>query len=98
MGYNSRLRNPDVDRLFEAMLQLKTVDEFYMFFEDLCTVTEIQKLAHRFKAATMLSEGKTYDEIVRETGMSTATISRIKRFLYYGADGYNLVLKRLAGD
>ncbi len=93
---NRKLKDPLVDRLFDAILCLENHDECYRFFEDLCTVSELRSLAQRFEAAKMLAAGHTYDEIVRKTGMSTATISRIKRFLHYGADGYRLVLDRLA--
>ncbi len=95
MSFDERLRSPATDRLFEAMLLLESVEEFYQLFEDLCTIGEIETLAARFRAAEMLHRGGTYEEIVRETGMSSATISRIKRFLRYGADGYLLALERL---
>lgn len=98
MAYDRRLKDEVVDRLFEAILCLDTVDECYRFFEDLCTVGEIKSLAQRFQVAAMLEEGKTYDQIVKATGMSTATISRIKRFLHYGADGYKLALTKLRGE
>jgi TrpR-related protein YerC/YecD len=91
MPANPRLKDVGVDRLFQAILSLKNSDECYQLFEDICTVGEVKSLAARLKAAEMLAAGSTYDE----TGMSTATISRVKRFLYYGADGYRLVLERL---
>ncbi len=93
--YESRLKDPAVDRLFQAILSLRNEEECYRFFEDLCTVGEIRSLAQRLQVAEMLHAGMTYDEIAARTGMSTATISRIKRFLLYGADGYKLVLERL---
>ncbi|QIA26601.1 TrpR, YerC/YecD [Thermaerobacter sp. PB12/4term] len=96
MAYQSRLQHPRVDRLFEAILSLENLEECYRFFEDLCTVGEIQSLALRFEVAQRLARGQTYEQIQRETGMSSATISRINRFLHYGADGYRLVLERLA--
>lgn len=95
MPANPKLKDLDVSLLFEAILTLQTVDECYQFFEDICTIGEIKSLAARLKAAKMLAEGRTYEEIERETGMTTATISRVKRFLNYGADGYKLVLARL---
>ena len=95
MAYQSRLQNPRVDRLFQAILSLETLEECYRFFEDLCTVGEIQSLALRFEVASRLASGQTYEQIRRETGMSSATISRINRFLHYGADGYRLALDRL---
>jgi TrpR-related protein YerC/YecD len=92
---NKKLRTEQITRLFEAILCLENVEEAYRFFEDLCTVGELQSLAQRFEVAKLLASGMTYDKIVARTGMSTATISRIKRCLDYGADGYRLVLERL---
>jgi len=94
--YESRWRDPHVDRLFDALLTLRNREECYRFFEDLCTVGEIRAMAMRLYAAQLLKEGATYQEVAARTGMSSATISRIKRFLDYGADGYRLVLDRLA--
>ncbi len=95
MEYRSRFADARTDRLFAAILSLRTPDECYRFFEDLCTVGEIQALAQRLHAAELLESGATYEDISGQTGMSSATISRIKRFLQYGADGYRLVLDRL---
>ena len=95
MAFDERLRSPDVDRLFEVILELEDLDEVYRFFQDLCTVTEIQTMAQRFRAAELLYDGAKYEEVAGETGMSSATISRIKRFLTYGADGYMLAIERL---
>jgi len=94
---NSKLKDQMVDRLFEAILTLKTVDECYRFFEDIGTVSEIQAFAQRLEVARMLKKGYKYSEIAEATGASTATISRVKRCLHYGADGYNMVLERLNG-
>jgi len=95
VAFDPRLREPRVDRLFDAILCLRDREECYRFFYDLCTVQEIQQLAQRFQVAEYLYDGLTYEEIERRTGMSSATISRIKRFLHYGADGYKLVIERL---
>ena len=92
---NPKLRGPETDALFRAVLQLRTVDECYRFFEDLCTIGELKALAQRFAVARMLAEGRTYQQIAERTGASSATISRVRRFLTYGADGYALVLGRL---
>jgi TrpR-related protein YerC/YecD len=92
---NPKLRDPLTDHLFRAVLQLRTVEECYRFFEDLCTIGEVKALTQRFAVARMLDQGKTYEEIAARTGASSATISRVRRFLTYGADGYALVLKRL---
>ena len=90
-----KLRGKELDQLFNAVLSLKTLEECYLFFDDLATVNEIQSLAQRLEVARMLREGKTYHKIETETGASTATISRVKRCLNYGNDAYLLVLDRL---
>ena len=91
------LHNSDVDALFEAILSLENLEECYAFFEDACTIKEILDISQRLKAARMLSAGANYADISRETGMSTATISRVSKCLDYGAGGYRLVIKR-SGD
>ncbi|WP_110113610.1 YerC/YecD family TrpR-related protein [Bacillus sp. CGMCC 1.16541] len=93
-----KLRGKELNQLFEAILSLKDVEECYRFFDDLCTVNEIQSLAQRLEVARMLREGFTYHKIETETGASTATISRVKRCLNYGSDAYQLVLERLDTD
>ncbi|MBQ3589347.1 MAG: helix-turn-helix domain-containing protein [Clostridia bacterium] len=90
-----KLHCKDVDTLFEAILSLKTVEECYAFFEDACTIKEIIEIAQRLKAAKMLKDGVNYAEISKETGMSTATISRVNKCLEYGNGGYNIVIERL---
>lgn len=92
---NPKLKDKSIDRLFEAILLLETVEECYRFFEDLGTVAEIKAFAQRFEVASMLMEKKTYKEIHNKTGASEATISRVNRALFYGADGYKLILERL---
>jgi len=92
---NSKIKDELTDRLFEAILQLKNIDECYRFFEDICTISEIKALAQRLEVAEMLRNKKTYTEISEKTGASTATISRVNRCLLYGADGYNMILDRL---
>lgn len=90
-----KLRSPATDTLFEAILSLETVDECYKFFEDACTIKEILDISQRYEVARLLSEKKNYQEISKETGASTATISRVAKCLSYGSDGYALVLERL---
>ena len=85
----------ETDALFRSVLALESVEECYAYFEDLCTVREVRDLSQRLEVAKMLQKRYTYDEIVSRTGASTATISRVKRCLNYGADGYNLVFERL---
>lgn len=90
-----KLHSKDVDTLFEAILSLKSIEECYTFFEDACTIKEIVEIAQRLKAAKMLRDGVNYAVISKETGMSTATISRVNKCLEYGNGGYNTVLDRL---
>ena len=92
---NSKIKSKDVDFLFDAILQLQTRDECYMFFEDLCTVNELKAMSQRLVVAKMLSDGRVYSDIVETTGASTATISRVKRSVEYGCDSYSLVFKRM---
>lgn len=92
---NSKIRDEMTDKLFEAILLLRDIDECYRFFEDICTVAEIKALAQRLEVAKMLKQGKTYTEISEKTGASTATISRVNRCYNYGADGYKMILERL---
>ncbi len=95
MEFNSKIKSDQVDGFFEAILLLENMEECYRFFEDICTIKEIQAIAQRLEVAKLLKANKTYNEIEAETGASTATISRINRSLNYGAEGYNIVLKKL---
>lgn len=81
------------DQLFKAILSLKDEEQCYKFFEDICTISELKAMAQRLEVARMLDEGCIYEIIVEKTGASTATISRVKRCLVYGADGYNSVMQ-----
>ena len=81
--------------LYQALLQLKTPEEAEAFFEDLCTITECQSMEQRFQVVQLLDRGMVYNDILKETGVSTATISRVNRALHYGSDGYRLVLDRM---
>ena len=92
---NKKIKTDAVDHLFEAILTIKTPEECYTFFEDVCTVNELLSLSQRYEVAKMLIEGRTYLEIAEKTGASTATISRVNRSLNYGNDGYDMVFKRL---
>ena len=93
--YQSKLGNREIDHLFEAILTLETQEDCYRFFEDLCTIHELQSLAQRMEVARQLDEKKTYSHIAEDTGASTATISRVSRSLVYGADGYRRALDRI---
>ena len=93
-----RLHTPEVDRLFQAILTLETMEDCYNFFEDACTVKEILDISQRFKAAEMLRNGENYVVVSRTTGMSTATISRVNKCLEYGSGGYKKVLEKLSEE
>ena len=80
--------------MFEGILKLKSVDDCYKFFSDLCTPREIKSMAQRFTVAKMLIEKRVYSDIVNQTGASTATISRVNRSLESGNEGYDLVFDR----
>lgn len=90
-----QLKNAYMDDFFKAVLTLENVDECYKFFEDVCTVKELEAIAQRFTVAKMLTDKKVYSEIVEAVGASTATISRVNRSLSYGANGYELVFGRM---
>ncbi|HHW23836.1 MAG TPA: YerC/YecD family TrpR-related protein [Bacillota bacterium] len=92
---SEKIRDENTDFLFRAILTLENIEECYKFFEDLCTVSEIKEMSKRLKAAKMLRENYIYTDIAQETGLSTATISRVNRCLKYGSDGYIMVLERL---
>ena len=89
---NKRIKKERSDDMYRAILTLKDVDECKKFFDDLCTVTELQAMEQRFQVAALLHEGYIYNE---KTGASSATISRVNRSLQYGADGYAVVFERL---
>jgi len=95
---NPKLKNDSADFLFEAVLKLENLDECYAFFEDLCTVTELKALSQRIVVAKMLSEKQVYSEIVKKTGASTATISRVNRSLTNGCDSYEKIFARMGSE
>lgn len=92
---NKKITGKDMDNLFKAILALENEEECRRFFDDLCTVTEMQSMSQRLEVAMMLDEDMIYTDIAAKTGASTATISRVNRALNYGSDGYRLVLERL---
>lgn len=95
---NDKLKDENLDYLFKAILKLENLEECYNFFEDLCTVQELQTLSQRIHVAKLLSEQKVYNDIVAKTGASTATISRVNRSIRYGNDGYKVIFERLKAD
>ena len=94
----SKLRNPETDQLFEGILELHTVEECYRFFTDICTIKELQAMTQRLQVARQLYEGRNYNEVYRDTGVSSATICRVNKCLNYGDGGYRMVLERLEGN
>ena len=88
------IKDKYTDEMFEGVLKLKSVDDCYKFFSDLCTPREIKSMAQRFTVAKMLIEKRVYSDIVNQTGASTATISRVNRSLESGNEGYDLVFDR----
>ncbi len=92
---NHRLKEFDIDFLFDAIMQIKTKEECANFFEDLCTVPELKAMSQRIHVAKLLSQNCVYSDIVAKTGASTATISRVNRSLHYGTDGYDVIFKRM---
>ena len=94
----SDLHSQTADSLFDAILSLKDREECYAFFEDLCTITELQAMCQRYHVAGLLKQGLVYSEVGKESGASTATISRVNRCLQHGAGGYQTILARLSAD
>ncbi len=93
--FEPKIRNDQTDLMMQAVLELTSQEDAYRFFEDICTIAEIKSMAQRIEVAKLLRQGVTYQEIARETGASSATISRVNRALLYGADGYRRVLDAL---
>lgn len=94
---NNKIKDENMEKLMQAVLTLKTNEECFNFFEDLCTVSELKSMSQRLAVAVMLRRGEVYTDIAAKTGASTATISRVSRCLSYGSDGYNTVIDRLEG-
>lgn len=92
------LRSASMDKLFKSILNLETIEECYAYFEDLCTVKELQDMAQRLETAILLSDGVSYQEITQQVGISTATIGRVSKCLNYGKDGYRTAIERLAAE
>lgn len=93
--YESKMKSAEVDRLYAAMRSLQSEEEFYRFFDDLCTFGEIQAMAQRLEVARLLRSGETFTQISDETGVSSATITRVNKCLSYGSGGYAMAIKRM---
>ncbi len=91
-------RNASTDRLFQTILNLQTIDECYAYFEDLCTIKELNDMAQRLDAAILLADGLSYQKIMEQVAISTATIGRVSRCLNYGTGGYKAAIEKLKED
>lgn len=90
-----QMRSESLDRLFDVILKLEDREACYRFFEDICTVKEMEDLAQRLDVAVMLNEGANYQAISQTVGVSTATISRVSKCLRYGSGGYRDALEKM---
>lgn len=95
---NKNERGPRTDDMYRAILTLNTVDECKRFFDDLCSINELRAMEQRYNVATLLDKGMIYNDILEQTGASSATISRVNRSLRYGAEGYAIVFSRLKDE
>lgn len=91
----SKLHCESVDRLFKTILNLETIEECYDYFEDICTIKEIQDMSQRLDTAILLSKGLSYQKITEEVDVSTATIGRVSKCLNYGSGGYKKAISKL---
>ena len=92
-----KIKNDSIDRLFEAILSLESTEDCYNFFEDICTIKELQDMAQRFDVAFLLTDGMNYQKISQEVNVSTATISRVSKCLNYGSGGYKKAIDSIKG-
>ena len=88
-------RSPSLDRLFQTILNLETIDECYAYFEDLCTIKELSDMSQRLDAAVLLAQGLSYQKIMEQVDISTATIGRVSKCLNYGTGGYKSAIEKL---
>ena len=88
-------RNASMDRLFQTVLNLESIDECYAYFEDLCTIKELNDMSQRLDVAILLAQGSSYQKITEQVDVSTATIGRVSRCLNYGAGGYRTAIEKL---
>ena len=92
---NKLPKKPRNENMYKAILTLKDLDECMKFFDDLCTVSELMAMEQRYQVARCLNDGMIYNDILAETGASSATISRVNRSLQYGSGGYSIVFDRM---
>ena len=91
----NKLRSESMDRLFRSILNLQNLEECYAYFEDLCTVKELQDMSQRLDTAILLAKGCSYQKIAQQVDVSTATIGRVSKCLNYGSGGYRAVIEKL---
>ena len=96
--FMQKFQTESVDALVKALLKLETEEECYAFLEDVCTIKELQDMAQRFEVALKLSDGFNYNQVSKETGASSATISRVNKCLMYGNNGYKTVIERIKAE
>ncbi len=94
----NKFHSESVDTLVKGLLKLETEEECYAFLEDVCTIKELQDMAQRFDVALKLSDGFNYNQVSKETGASSATISRVNKCLMYGNNGYKTVIDRIKNE
>ncbi len=87
-------KTPDVEALFDTILRLDTNEEAERYFRDLCTLNELRDMAQRWAVVRLLDSGLHYAAISRQTGASTATITRIASWLHHGQGGYRAMLDK----
>ena len=92
-----KFRNPSVDRLFQTILNLESIEDCYAYFEDLCTIKELQDMAQRLDTAVLLSQGMSYQKIAEQVDVSSATICRVSKCYNYGTGGYRKAIEKLEG-
>ena len=90
-----KLQSESMDRLFQSFLNLRSIEECYAYFEDLCTIKELQDMAQRLDTAIALANGRSYQNICENIDVSTATIGRVSKCLNYGTGGYRTAIERL---
>lgn len=90
-----RFRNESIDRLFQTILNLESIEECYEYFADICTIKEVQDMAQRLDTAILLSKGHSYQKIAETVDVSSATIGRVSKCLNYGSGGYKNAIDKL---
>lgn len=87
-------KNNDFNQLFQAILSINSIEECKSFFEDICTVQELEKMAQRLEAAKLLLQGQTYEQVIEKTSISSTTLSRVSRCIRYGNGGYKTIINK----